>query len=155
VNATGRRALNARVSVSGNAYYRNIHTDTLNGDINEDSLDQSLYQPSAAEQAALVKAGYSGFPTSGANASNTAFPSWRCIANVFLNDEPAEKCNGLLNRTETSQHSAGAFGQMMVRQSLARGSNQFTAGGGYDRSRAGFLQSSQLGYLNPDRSVTG
>src|SRR5262249_27148182 len=48
VNATGRRALNARVSVSGNAYYRNIHTDTLNGDINEDSLDQSLYQPSAA-----------------------------------------------------------------------------------------------------------
>ena len=29
------------------------------------------------------------------------------------------------------------------------------AGGGYDRSRVGFLQSTELGYLNPDRSVTG
>ena len=34
-------------------------------------------------------------------------------------------------------------------------SNQFTAGGGYDRSRVGFAQSTELGYLNPDRSVTG
>ena len=29
------------------------------------------------------------------------------------------------------------------------------AGAGYDRSRVGFLQSTELGYLNPDRSVTG
>ena len=35
------------------------------------------------------------------------------------------------------------------------GSNQLTAGGGFDRSRTGFLQSTELGYLNPDRSVTG
>ena len=32
----------------------------------------------------LPRAGYTGFPTSGANASNTPFPSWRCIANVLL-----------------------------------------------------------------------
>ena len=90
VNVTARHSLNALVSVSGNVYYRDIHTDTFNGDLNEDSLDQSVYQPTAAEQAALAAAGYTGFPTSGANASNTPFPSWRCIANGLLNDEPAE-----------------------------------------------------------------
>ena len=49
-NFTTRHSLSGRVAVSGNAYYRNIRTDTLNGDINEDSLDQAIYQPSAAEQ---------------------------------------------------------------------------------------------------------
>jgi len=94
LNVTTRHSLNATVSISGNAYFRDIQTDTVNGDINEDSLDQAIYQPSAAEQAALAGAGYTGFPTSGANASNTPFPSWRCIGNVLLNDEPAEMCNG-------------------------------------------------------------
>jgi outer membrane receptor protein involved in Fe transport len=155
VNVTARRSVSATVSVSGNAYYRHIHTDTFNGDINDDSLDQAVYQPTPAEQAALAAAGYTGFPTSGANASNTPFPSWRCIANGLLNDEPAEKCNGLLNRSESSQHNAGGFGQATMRHSFTGGTNQFTAGGGYDRSRADFVQSTELGYLNPDRSITG
>ena len=156
LNFSTRLDLGARAQFSANAYYRNIHTDTFNGDINEDSLDQSIYQPGAAEQAALAAAGYTGFPTSGANASNTPFPFWRCIGNVLLNDEPAEKCNGLLNRSETSQNNGGAFGQVTVRHS-GKGStrNQFTAGGGYDRSHTGFVQSTELGYLNPDRSITG
>jgi outer membrane receptor protein involved in Fe transport len=155
LNVTGRRSLKASLSVSGNVYYRNIHTDTFNGDINEDSLDQSVYQPSAAEQAALAAAGYTGFPTSGANAANTPFPSWRCIGSVLLNDEPAERCTGLINRSDTSQHNGGGFGQLTMRHAFTAGSNQFTAGGGYERSRAGFIQSTELGYLNPDRSVTG
>jgi len=155
LNVTTRRNLNERISVSGNVYYRDIHTHTFNGDINEDSLDQSIYQPTAEEQAALAAAGYTGFPTSGANASNTPFPSWRCIANGLLNDEPAEKCNGLINRGETGQHNGGGFGQMTMRHPFSGGENQFTAGGGYDRSRAGFLQSTELGYLNPDRGITG
>ena len=74
-NVSARRQLNTRLSLLANAYYRDIRTNTVNGDINEESLDQSLYQPSAAEQAALAAAGYTGFPTSGANASNTPFPS--------------------------------------------------------------------------------
>ncbi len=115
VNLTGRRTLNSRATFSGNAYYREIRTNTFNGDINEDSLDQALYQPSAAEQAALAAAGYTGFPTSGANATNTPFPYWRCLANVLLNDEPAEKCNGLINRTRTEQDNAGAAGQLTRR----------------------------------------
>ena len=77
---------------------QHITTSVLNADINELSLDQQVYQPNAAERAALAAAGYSGFPLSGANASNTPFPSWRCIANALLADEPAEKCNGLITR---------------------------------------------------------
>ena len=104
-------------AVSGNVYYRHIRTNTFNGDINEDSLDQAMYQPNAAEQAALAAAGYTGFPTSGATAANTPFPFWRCIGNVLLNDEPGEKCNGLLNRT-TTQHNYGASGQLTWRDRL-------------------------------------
>jgi outer membrane receptor protein involved in Fe transport len=33
--------------------------------------------------------------------------------------------------------------------------NHFTAGAAYDGNSAGFQQSTQLGYLNPDRSITG
>ena len=138
LNFTTRHHLNGGFALSGNAYYRDIHTDALNGDINEDSLDQAIYQPSAAEQAALAAAGFSGFPTSGADATNTPFPSWRCLGNVLLNDEPAEKCNGLINRTETSQQNGGAFAQLTLGSDVARGRNQFMAGAGYDRSRVGF-----------------
>jgi outer membrane receptor protein involved in Fe transport len=155
LNVTTQHNVSGRASVSGNVYYRDIRTNTLNGDINEDSLDQAIYQPSAAEQAALRAAGYTGFPTSGATAANTPFPSWRCIGNVLLNGEPAEKCNGLINRTRTGQHNAGAAGQLTLLDSFDRGGNQFTAGGAYDWSSVGFAQSTELGYLNPDRSVTG
>ena len=48
-----------------------------------------------------------------------------------------------------------ASGRSRCAHSFSGGDNQFTAGGGYDRGRAGFLQSTELGYLNPDRSVTG
>lgn len=143
------------VSVAANAYFRQIRTRTFNGDINEASLDQSLYQPNAAERAALTAAGYRGFPLSGENAQNTPFPSWRCIANVLLRDEPAEKCNGLLNRTGTAQHNYGAAAQLTWTTRRAGLRSQLTAGGATDRSRMSFVQSTQLGYLNPDRSVTG
>jgi outer membrane receptor protein involved in Fe transport len=155
LTVTARRAVNRAVSLSGNAYYRRIRTHTFNGDINEDALDQSVYQPSGPEQAALSAAGISGFPTSGANAENTPFPSFRCIANVLRQDEPGEKCNALINRSEALQHSAGAFGQITIEHAFARVNNAFTGGGGYDHGRADFTQSTELGYLNPDRSVTG
>ena len=73
----------------------------MNGDINDDSLDQSVYQLSAADRAALTAAGYTGFPLVSTPA-NTPFPSWRCIAQALQRDEPAEKCNGLLNTTEST-----------------------------------------------------
>ena len=153
VNLTTRHDRGRTLTLSGNLYYRNIRTDTLSGDINEASLDQSVYQPTVAEQRALAAAGYTGFPTSGANATNTPFPYWRCIANVLLNDEPGEKCNGLLNRTATVQHNYGASGQATWHDwLLAR--NTITLGAGYDGSQSTFGQSTQLGYLSPERIVT-
>ena len=82
----------------------------------------------AAEQAALAAAGYTGFPTSGANATNTPFPYWRCIGNVLLNDEPAEKCNGLINRTRTRA------GQRRCRGTAHAGATAPTAGAISSRS---------------------
>lgn len=146
-----RRSLARDWSLSSNAYFRHVRTFTLNGDINEDSLDQSVYQPSAAERAALAAAGYSGFPTSGENSQNTPFPKWRCIANVLLQDEPAEKCNGLINRGAIQQRNYG-LGLQLSRNSRR---HQFTFGGDYNGSSVNFNQSSELGYLNPDRTITG
>jgi outer membrane receptor protein involved in Fe transport len=154
LNLMTHREWSKTLSVSGNVYYRHLRTNTFNGDINDDSLDQALYQPNAAEQRALAAAGYTGFPTSGENASNTPFPFWRCIANVLLQDEPGEKCNGLLNRGETSQHNYGVSGQGTWRD-VFRSGNRLTVGAGYDGGRSSFSQSTQLGYLNPDRSLTG
>lgn len=154
LNLAGNHAVDADLSVSGNLYYRTIRTATLNGDLNDDAFDQSVYQPSAAEQAALAAAGYTGYPASGANAANTPFPSWRCIANVLRQDEPAEKCNGLLNRTDSRQHDAGAGVQATLSAPVVGHANQFTVGAAFDASRVDFRQSAQFGYLNPDHSVT-
>lgn len=151
LNAPWRHSVNAHVTLNGNVYYRYIRTRTLNGDINEDSLDQSVYQPSAAERAALAAAGYSGFPASGASAANTPFPFWRCLANVLLRDEPGEKCNGLINRSASTQHNGGTSGQV----TWAYAKHQFTAGAAFDRSSSAYSQTTELGYLNPDRSITG
>ena len=152
---TGRHELDAANTLSGNLYWRNIRTGTINGDVNGDSLDQALYQPNAAERAALAAAGYTGFPTSGENASNTPFPFWRCLANVLLQDEPAEKCNGLINRGSTDQSQWGGSALLARRMQLAGYPNQLNAGLAFDASRVSYQQSTQLGFLNPDRSVTG
>jgi outer membrane receptor protein involved in Fe transport len=154
LNMTVRRSLTSRIALSSNAYFRNVRTSTLNGDLNEDSLDQSVYQPSAADRAALAAAGYSGFPVAGATSSNTPFPFWRCLAQALQGDEPAKKCTGLLNRTSTAQNNYGAAGQLNVRQGVGGTSHQFTAGAAYDRSTVAFAQTTQLGYLNADRGVT-
>ncbi len=155
VNLTVRRAQSERLTFSGNAYYRYILSNSLNGDLNEGSLDQAVYQPGAAERAALLAAGYTNVPASGATAANTPFPFWRCLGNVLLNDEPGEKCNGLLNTTEARQHNAGLSGQAMWRLSHGRLKHQLTLGGALDRSNLGFLQQTELGYLAEDHSVVG
>jgi outer membrane receptor protein involved in Fe transport len=155
LNFSFRHSLSANLSFSGNAYFRYIKTRTLNGDLNDDSLDQSVYQPSAADIVALTKAGYTGFPTSGANASNTPFPKWRCIAQALQRDEPGEKCTGLLNRTNSEQYNYGVFGQATWTKSYGGNRNQLVAGGGFDGSNVDFNQLTELGYLNPDYSVTG
>jgi len=155
LNLALTQALSERLSFSGNAYYRRIKTHTYNGDLNDDSLDQALYQPNTGEQAALTGAGYTGFPAAGENASNTPFPKWRCIANALLLDEPAEKCSGVINQTHTTQRNLGLNGQLNLRNELLGWPQLLVAGAALDLSRSRFTQSSELGYLNADRSITG
>jgi outer membrane receptor protein involved in Fe transport len=154
LNLAGTHKLTDTLTFSANAYYRRITTHTYNGDVNDDSFDQSVYQPNAAERQALTDAGYTGFPTAGANAANTPFPQWRCIANVLLNEEPNEKCNGLVNRTTTKQQNYGLAAQLSAQMALAGMEHRMLGGVAYDANKVQFNQGTQFGYVNPDRSIT-
>jgi outer membrane receptor protein involved in Fe transport len=153
LNVVGTQKISDTFSLSANAYYRNIKTATLNGDLNDDSLGESLYQPSADEREALAEAGYTGFPVSGETQDNTPFPQWRCIANILTNEEPNEKCNGLMNRTRTRQHESGLSLQGTFSAPFGDRANNLTVGVAYLDTTARFNQSSQFGYLTPDRGV--
>lgn len=155
LNLALSQQLNDAWKLAGNVYARSIRTRTFNGDLNDDSLDQSLYQPSAAERAALTAAGYTGFPNAGESAANTPFPKWRCIAQALLKDEPGEKCNGVINQTRTNQHAAGFNVQANYDGPLLGLPSQSLVGAALDVSRSHFTQGSELGYLNADRSITG
>lgn len=155
VNLKGSHSLSDKVSFSGNLFWRRTRTATYNGDVNDNALGQSLYQPNAAERAALTAAGYIGFPLAGESQSNTPFPKWRCIANALLNDEPNEKCDGLVNHSLTVQREWGLGGELVVRDPIAGIEQSLTLGLSYVNSRADFEQSSQFGYLLPDRTVVG
>ena len=149
-----RHEFTDRFSLSGNAYYREIRSATLNGDINEQALGEDVYQPSAAERNALAAAGYTGYPLAGETAANTPFPSWRCIANALLNTEPNAMCNGLLNRTRTVQSDGGVSAQVTRAVQSGERSNRLTIGGAYQSSHSQFAQSSQFGFLASDRGIT-
>lgn len=142
--------LSPALTLGATAYLRGQRTRTLNGDVNEGSLDQSVYTLSAADKAALTAAGIA-YPSTAITAANTPFPYLRCIAQALQGDEPGEKCNGLLNHGSTDQDSAGLALQASGRQ----GAHRYVVGLGWDGARAAYGQSTQLGYLNADRSVTG
>jgi len=154
LNLEGKHSLNDWVTFSGNSYYRNIRTQTFNGDINENALDQAVYGLSNADKTALQEAGIP-YPAHTLNAANTPSPSLRCIAQGLQNDEPGEKCNGLLNRTSTNQENWGTALQAVLDGNIFGSANRFLLGGAYDQSVVSFGQSTQLGYLNPDRGITG
>jgi outer membrane receptor protein involved in Fe transport len=151
----GTLPLSSALKMSGVAYWRKIRTDTLNGDVNDDTLDQSVYQPSEEEIEALTAAGYTGVPTSGANAANTPFPFWRCIANALLVDQPAEQCTGVINTTRTTQTNHGLSAQLAWTAPLGTRPNLLIVGAGYDGSRVAFRQGSELGSITPDHGVQG
>lgn len=155
VNAIFRRAWSDRLGFTGSGYVRHIRTHTFNGDSNEGSLDQSVYQPTASERAALLAAGYTNVPESGATAATMPFPFLRCIGNVLLEDEPGEKCNGLINRTQAHQNAAGLTGQVSWQRTGRIATHQAVVGAAFDRSDMDFVQSTELGYLLPDRSIQG
>ena len=145
-NLSLRHDATSRLTFTGNAYFRYIRADTTNGDINSESFDESLYNLSKADIAALTAAGYTGFPTTGTPATEP-FPIWRCIAQGLEKAEPIEKCTGIITNTFNKQNNWGLSGQM----SWLVAQNRVTAGAAWDRSSTIFQQEGQFGYLNPDR----
>jgi outer membrane receptor protein involved in Fe transport len=153
VNLSAEHRFSDRLSLSGTLFWRRIDTDTINGDINDDALGEDIYQPDAAERAALAAAGYSGFPSNGETEANAPFPKWRCIADVLLDSEPNEKCDGLENRSKDRQREWGVSGELSWEGPLGGVRSRTTLGLGYVRSVVDFAQQSQFGYLTPDRRV--
>ncbi len=159
LNLVASHKLSDTLTLSGNAYYRHIRTNTFNGDINDDSLGENVYLAAASSAAgtrdrtALTNAGYTGMPTAAETLATTPFPSFACIANILQNLEPNEKCNGLANRTGTTQHDEGLSGQAAWNTPIGGMQNLLTLGASLLGSRAHFLQSSQFGYLTPDRGI--
>jgi outer membrane receptor protein involved in Fe transport len=145
-NLSGRHDFSSHLTFSGTAYFRYIRADTTNGDLNDQSFDQSLYNLTPADVAALTAAGYSGFPIKG-NAATEPFPKWRCIAQGLEKKEPVETCTGIITNTYTKQHNYGLSGQLAWNTSR----HHLTAGAGWDQSSITFQQGSEFGYLNPDR----
>ncbi len=77
------------------------------------------------------------------------------INEAALDQSASEVQNALINRTRTTQKNHGLSGQLTWLGDWAGMGHQLVAGAGYDASRVNFLQSTQMGYLNADRSVTG
>jgi len=152
-NFTGTHEITDTITLGGNGYFRHIRTGTFNGDINDESLGENLYQPDDEEIEALTEAGFTGFPLSGETQANTPFPMWRCIANILLNTEPNEKCNGLENQSLTEQREGGFGLQATFTTPIRNKANQFTVGVGWLKNHAKFRQSSRFAFLTPDRGV--
>lgn len=137
-------ALTSSLTLNGNAYVRYTRTNTANGDINDNSFDQSLYTLSAAEMGALTSAGIP-YPPS-ITPANTPFPYLRCIAQGLLAGEPGEKCTGVDTDTVNKQHAYGLSGVLSWRTAH----NQLAVGAGWDRGTLTYVQNAQYGYLNTD-----
>jgi outer membrane receptor protein involved in Fe transport len=138
--------VNSALTLSGNAYFRYIRSDTVNPNLSNNSYDESLYNLSAGDIAALTAAGYSGFPTTG-NATTEPFPYWRCLGEAYSHNEPIEKCDANVTREWTHEHNYGVSGQATLKTRR----NSLTLGAAFDGSGITFQQAVQYGYLNPDR----
>ena len=138
--------INSALTLSGNAYFRYIRSDTINPNLSNNSYDESLYNLSAGDIAALTAAGYSGFPKTG-NATTEPFPYWRCLGEAYSHNEPIEKCDANVTREWTHEHNYGVSGQATWKA----GRNRLTVGAAFDGNGITFQQAVQYGYLNPDR----
>lgn len=141
--------LTNNVKLFGNAYYRYVRTNSSNGDLNDASFDQDLYNLSVKDIAALAAAGYTNFPITG-NEKTEPFPHWLCIAQALEKDtggEPIEACNGVITRTNDQQNSYGLSALLVWKTK----NNQLSVGGSWDHGASTYHQLTQLGYLNTDK----
>jgi outer membrane receptor protein involved in Fe transport len=153
-NFIARHTFSNKLTFAGNAWFRNIRTETINANFNPDALGNSIYQPTPQEQAVLSAAGYTGFPTSGANISNTPFPKWACIAEALQSGDPDQTCDGVIIYSKEVQNEYGFSGQFTWIASPRIGRNQFAAGGSLDRGSIDYTQNTGYAYVNPNYTLT-
>ena len=153
-NFIARHTFSNTLTFSGNAWFRNIRTEGINANFNTDAIGQSIYQPTPAEQAVLSAAGYTGFPASGANSTNTPFPKWPCIAEALSLGDPDQTCDGVNIYSKEVQNEYGSSGQFTWITSPKVGRNQLTAGAALDRGSVDYTQNTGYAYVNPNYTLT-
>jgi outer membrane receptor protein involved in Fe transport len=115
--------------LSANIYSREVHTRTLNGDVNDDYEDdfEDLTGPGGA-------------------CAGTADPT-ACAASMIA--------NGANNRTDSAQQTYGLGLALTLTGDVVGHANRFTLGGAYDYGRTHFTQSEQDAVLQSDRGTNG
>ena len=152
-NFIARHNFTDNLTFSGNAWYRWIRTETINGNANNDAFAGPVNQVTSADQAALAAAGYSGFPTNGFD--NSAFPSWACIANALELNDPDETCDGETIYSKEIQNDFGLSGQTTWITHPWGHHNQLTAGALFDRGTVAYTQNTAYGYINDEYVIVG
>ena len=153
-NFIARHSFSDALTFTGNAWFRNIRTEALNPNYNHDAQGQSIYQPTAEEQAVLSAAGYTGFPLSGADITNTPFPKWPCIAEGLQFGDPDQTCDGVNIYSREVQKEVGLSGQFTWISSLRIGRNLFAAGALFDHGDVRYTQNANYAYVNPNYTLT-
>jgi outer membrane receptor protein involved in Fe transport len=153
-NFIAQHSFNSNLTFAGNAWYRNIRTEAIDANFNDDAQGQLIYQPTPEEQAVLGAAGYAGFPASGANIANTPFPKWPCLAEALVLGDPDETCDGVNIYSKELQREYGLSGQITWLTSPKIGRNQFAAGAAVDRGSVTYTQTTDYAYVNPNYTLT-
>ena len=154
-NFIARHSFSDNLTFTGNAWYRNIRTETINPNFNGDVVGNDIYQPTPDEQAVLAAAGYTGFPTGGADITNTPFPKWACIAEALTpGGSPDSTCDGVNVYSKQVQNEYGFSGQFTWIANPGIGRNQFAAGGSLDRNNITYTQNTDFAYVLPNYSFT-
>jgi len=153
-NLIARHTFNDDLTFSGNAWYRYIRTEFINGNANNDSFGGPVYQLSDTDQAVLTAAGYS-VPADGQNPSNAPFPSLSCIANALELNNPDGTCDAITIYSREGQNDFGVSGQITWLTKPWGRQNQFTGGAVFDRGTVSYSQNAQYGYLLPGGTIVG
>lgn len=153
-NFIARHTFSDALAFSGNAWFRNIRTEAIDANFNDDAVGQDIYQPTPDEQAVLTAAGYTGFPASGANIANTPFPKWPCIAEALTLGDPDQTCDGVNIYSKEVQKEFGFSGQFTWITAPKIGRNQFAAGAVFDRGIIDYAQTTGYAYVNPNYTLT-
>jgi outer membrane receptor protein involved in Fe transport len=130
-NLNGSHFINDATQLTANTYYRKSKRTTLNGDVNDDFNEDDEFDPDTDDVFAFIE------------------------DECQEGEEFEAGCSGALNRSNTRQKSYGFNAQLAFNQPIMNKQNQFIIGGGYDESKIKFNQNSELGLLQPNRSVLG